>query len=178
MNTRGYDSSRLLASHKGVGILRPDGDTQAGADVLALTVRTYYMPNEDWHELCQRGRALREAAGTLTGHAAGQRQRAGAGPRGGGARDRCRSTGRGAADVAGAARVRCGLPRDEDDREFIPTAELVEALDVEPNSFGRAMADFGCPSTRDRITEEDGSARRVRGYRTADIKAAIRAEEL
>jgi DNA segregation ATPase FtsK/SpoIIIE, S-DNA-T family len=30
MNTRGYDSSRLLASHKGVGILRPDGDTQAG----------------------------------------------------------------------------------------------------------------------------------------------------
>jgi DNA segregation ATPase FtsK/SpoIIIE, S-DNA-T family len=72
MNTRGYDSSRLLASHKGVGILRPDGETQAGADVLALTVRTYYMPNEDWHVICQRGRALREAQGTLTGHAAGR----------------------------------------------------------------------------------------------------------
>ena len=71
MNTRGYDSSRLLASHKGVGILRPDGDTQAGADVLALTVRTYYMPNEDWQVICQRGRALREAEGTLSGHAAG-----------------------------------------------------------------------------------------------------------
>ena len=40
MNTRGYNSSRLLASHKGVGILRPDDDTQAEADVLALTVRT------------------------------------------------------------------------------------------------------------------------------------------
>jgi DNA segregation ATPase FtsK/SpoIIIE, S-DNA-T family len=66
MNTRGYDSSRLLASHKGVGILRPDGDTQAGADVLALTLRTYYMPNQDWQVICQRGRALREAAGTLT----------------------------------------------------------------------------------------------------------------
>src|SRR5437588_8794277 len=72
MNTRGYDSSRLLASHKGVGILRPDGDTQVGADVLALTVRTYYMPNEDWQAICQRGRELREATGTLTGHAAGQ----------------------------------------------------------------------------------------------------------
>src|SRR5262249_58611489 len=72
MNTRGYDSSRLLASHKGVGILRPDGDTQAGADVLALTVRTYYMPNDDWQVICRRGRALREGAGTLTGHAAGQ----------------------------------------------------------------------------------------------------------
>ncbi len=72
MNTRGYDSSRLLPSHKGVGILRPDGETQAGADVLALTVRTYYMPNEDWRTICERGRALREAEGTLTGHAAGQ----------------------------------------------------------------------------------------------------------
>jgi S-DNA-T family DNA segregation ATPase FtsK/SpoIIIE len=34
MNTRGYDSSTLLPGHKGVGILRPDGDTQAGADVV------------------------------------------------------------------------------------------------------------------------------------------------
>ena len=30
MNTRGYDSSRLLASHKGVGILRPDGRPKPG----------------------------------------------------------------------------------------------------------------------------------------------------
>jgi S-DNA-T family DNA segregation ATPase FtsK/SpoIIIE len=66
---------------------------------------------------------------------------------------------------------------DEEGREFIPTAELVEALDVEPNSFGRAMADAGCPSTRDRITGDDGETRRVRGYLTADIRAAIRAEE-
>ncbi len=54
-----------------MGILRPDGDTAAGADVLAMTVRTYYMPNEDWQTICEQGRALREAAGTLTGHAAG-----------------------------------------------------------------------------------------------------------
>ena len=71
MNARGYDSSRLFAAHKGVGILRPDGDTQAGADVIALTVRTYYMPNEDWQTICRRGRELRLATGTLTGHAAG-----------------------------------------------------------------------------------------------------------
>src|SRR5262249_42668865 len=71
MNTRGYDSSRLLPSHKGVGILRPDGETEAGADVLAITVRTYYMPNDDWRTICQRGRALREVTGTLTGHATG-----------------------------------------------------------------------------------------------------------
>ncbi len=71
MNTRGWDSSRLLPSHKGVGILRPDGDTTAGADVLAIMVRTDYMPNDDWTTLCERGRALRAAAGTLTGHAIG-----------------------------------------------------------------------------------------------------------
>ncbi|MEU7475462.1 hypothetical protein AB0A63_05715 [Lentzea sp. NPDC042327] len=59
MNPHGYDSSRL-PSRKGVGVLRPDGETQAGAEVLALTVRTFYMPNEDWREICQRGRALRE----------------------------------------------------------------------------------------------------------------------
>jgi DNA segregation ATPase FtsK/SpoIIIE, S-DNA-T family len=40
--------------------------------VLALTVRTSYMPNEDWQVICRRGRALREAEGTLTGRAAGR----------------------------------------------------------------------------------------------------------
>jgi S-DNA-T family DNA segregation ATPase FtsK/SpoIIIE len=177
MNTRGYDSSRLLASHKGVGILRPDGETQAGADVLALTVRTYYMPNEDWHELCRRGRVLREEAGTLTGHAAGK--------------DSTPSLDNAAVARAIGSAVRQAdqvLPEplasvvaylgdDLDEREFIPTAQLVEALDVEPNSFGRAMADLGCPSTRDRINGEDGTQRRVRGYRTRDIRDAVVEEE-
>jgi S-DNA-T family DNA segregation ATPase FtsK/SpoIIIE len=71
------------------------------------------------------------------------------------------------------ASVAAYLGDDLDERVFIPTAELVEALDVEPNSFGRAMADLDCPSTRDRITDNDGETRRVRGYRTADIRAAM-----
>jgi S-DNA-T family DNA segregation ATPase FtsK/SpoIIIE len=179
MNTRGYDSSRLLASHKGVGILRPDGETQAGADVLALTVRTYYMPNENWHELCRRGRTLREAAGTLTGHAAGQDA-----PEldhttvvrviGGASRPAER---RALPEPLASVVAYLGDELDEDGREFIPTAELVEALDVQPNSFGRAMTDLGCPSTRDRVPRPDGEPRRVRGYRTSDIRAAIEAEE-
>lgn len=179
MNTRGYDSSRLLASHKGVGILRPDGETQAGADVLALTVRTYYMPNEDWHELCRRGRTLREAAGTLTGHAAGRdtapeldhaavARAIGTGPQ-------PSETRRALSEPL--ASVVAYLGDDLDERTFVPTAELVDALDVEPNSFGRAMTDLGCPSTRDRITGEEGEPRRVRGYRTTDIRAAATTEE-
>ena len=48
MNTRGYDGSRLLPSHKGVGILRPDGETDSRRRRHRPTVRTDYMPNADW----------------------------------------------------------------------------------------------------------------------------------
>jgi S-DNA-T family DNA segregation ATPase FtsK/SpoIIIE len=173
MNTRGYDSSTLLPGHKGVGILRPDGDTERGVDVLALTVRTYYMPNSEWRDICARGRELRQAAGTLTGHAAGDRNAH-------------------AVDSAAVLKALGGaspeespfclpeplasvvsyLSDDADGREFVPTAELVEELDVEPTLFGRQMGDLGCQPTRQRIEQEDGSTRQVRGYRTDDIRAA------
>jgi S-DNA-T family DNA segregation ATPase FtsK/SpoIIIE len=175
MNTRGYDASTLLPSHKGVGILRPDGETDAGADALALTVRTYYMPNPDWRTICARGRALRQAAGTLTGHATGDRTRK-------------------VIDQAAVAKALSSraVEQDEpdelpkplasvveylgdglDDRDFVPTAELVAVLDIEPTLFGRQMGDMGCQPTRKRISEEDGTTRQVRGYLTADIRAAI-----
>jgi S-DNA-T family DNA segregation ATPase FtsK/SpoIIIE len=181
MNTRGWDSSRLLPSHKGVGILRPDGETAAGADVLAVMVRTDYMPNDDWARLCERGRALREAAGTLTGHAIG----AGSTP----ALDPAS-----VADVIGASQLTnatppvCELPEplasvvaylgtdlDDDGREFVPTAELAEALTVEPTAFGRQMGELGCRPRPGRVTTEDGTVRQVRGYLTADIRAAVAA---
>jgi S-DNA-T family DNA segregation ATPase FtsK/SpoIIIE len=180
MNTRGYDSSRLLASHKGVGILRPDGDTQAGADVLALTVRTYLMPNEDWHTICQRGRVLREGAGTLTGHAAGLDA---APVLDHAAAMKAIGAGAALADSSGHAP---GLPEplasvvdylgedlDEDGRDFVPTAELTEALNVDPTTFARDMGELGCRPDRHRVSTEDGETRRVRGYFTADIRAAI-----
>ena len=176
MNTRGYDSSRLLPSHKGVGILRPDGDTQAGADVLAMTVRTYYMPNEDWQAICRQGRALREAAGTLTGHAAGK--------------ETAPVLDNPALAKAIGSSVRLPEPEpaelpeplasvvdylgdDIDMRDFVPTAELVEALDLEPTGFGRQMADLGCRPDRGRVPGGDGIVRQVRGYHTADLRAAV-----
>ncbi len=178
MNTRGYDSSRLLASHKGVGILRPDGDTQAGADVLALTVRTYYMPNENWQVICQRGRALREAARTLTGHAAGQDtapvlDHAAA----------VKAIGSGSARPARPV-LSAGVPEPlaaivdhleelaEDAPEFIATADLAAALDLDAVWLGRRLAELGCQSTRERITTQTGTARQIRGYFTADLYAA------
>jgi S-DNA-T family DNA segregation ATPase FtsK/SpoIIIE len=180
MNTRGYDASTLLPSHKGVGILRPDGDTDAGADTLAMTVRTYYMANPDWQEICARGRALREAAGTLSGHAAGDDTIE--------AIDQVsvvKALGTGTA-VDGLAVVDGGpaelpeslaavvdyLGADLDEREFIPSAELTDALGVEPGVFAPQMSDLGCRPTRQYVQTEDGT-RRVRGYLTADIRAAI-----
>jgi S-DNA-T family DNA segregation ATPase FtsK/SpoIIIE len=180
MNTRGYDSSRLLASHKGVGILRPDGETEAGTDVLALTVRTFYMPNDDWQTICQRGRALREATGTLTGHAAGHDtapvlDHAAA----------AKAIGAGTAPLPDGADV-VELPEplasivdylgdDLDElggREFVPSAELAEALDLDPTELGLQMRDIGCRPTRERIPTSEGKLRQIRGYLTADIRAA------
>jgi S-DNA-T family DNA segregation ATPase FtsK/SpoIIIE len=179
MNTRGYDSSRLLASHKGVGILRPDGDTQAGADVLAVTVRTYYMPNEDWQTICQRGRTLRETAGTLTGHAAGQDSApvldyaAVAKAIGAGTGQSQRWQADWLPEPLAAVVKYLGDDLDPDGREFVPTAELTDALDVDPSVFARQMGELGCRPTRHRVPTDDGETRRVRGYLTADIRAAI-----
>ncbi|SMC85509.1 FtsK/SpoIIIE domain-containing protein [Lentzea albidocapillata] len=174
MNTRGYDSSRLLPSHRGVGILRPDGETQAGADVLALTVRTYYMPNEDWREICERGRALRETEGTLSGHAAGKDvppmlDRSAA----------AKAIGTGT--VASLAEIELPEPLasvvdylgdDVNTRDFVPTAELAEALEVEVTALGVDMGELGCRPTRQYVPTDEGT-RRVRGYLTADLRTAV-----
>jgi S-DNA-T family DNA segregation ATPase FtsK/SpoIIIE len=183
MNTRGWDSSRLLPSHKGVGILRPDGETAAGADVLAMMVRTDYMPNNDWTTLCERGRALRAAAGTLTGHAIGAvsvpvldpatvahvigpSQPTDATPP---PRDLSDDLPEPLASVV----EYLGADLDEFGREFVPTAELVDALDVEPTAFGRQMGELGCRPRPGRVMTADGTCRQARGYLIADIQAAI-----
>lgn len=62
---------------------------------------------------------------------------------------------------------------DEGRREFVPTAELVEALEVEPTAFGRQMGDCGCRSERFRVPGDDGRTKQVRGYATAEIRAAV-----
>jgi S-DNA-T family DNA segregation ATPase FtsK/SpoIIIE len=178
MNTRGWDSSRLLPSHKAWASCAPT-ETAAGADVLAVMVRTDYMPNDDWATLCERGRALREAADTLTGHAIGAATTPALDPAS-------------VAHVIGSSQLidetppvrelpeplasvvaYLGADLDEDDREFIPTAELAEALTVEPTAFGRQMGELGCRPRPGRVTTEDGTVRQVRGYLTADIRAAM-----
>jgi len=177
MNTRGYDSSTLLPTHKGVGILRPDGDTDTGTDVVAITVRSYYVPNAEWRTICERGRALREQEGTLAGHAAGDIPALAIDAD---AVIRALGSGPSPADDADGPslpeplasvveHLGDGLTR----RTFVPTAELVAALGVEPTAFGRDMGELGCAPRPSRISDVDGTVRQVRGYFTADLRAAI-----
>ncbi len=73
--TAGYDSSRFQRAHKGVGILL--GADDSGTVEEALTVRTNRTPIADIDAVIGRARGLREAAGTLSGYAAGERPAAG-----------------------------------------------------------------------------------------------------
>jgi S-DNA-T family DNA segregation ATPase FtsK/SpoIIIE len=67
--TAGHDSSRFQRAHKGVGILL--GADDSGAVEEAVTVRTNRTPIAEIDAVITRARALREAAGTITGYAAG-----------------------------------------------------------------------------------------------------------
>ncbi|GLZ62900.1 cell division protein FtsK [Micromonospora sp. NBRC 107095] len=63
--SEGYDSSLLLPTYKGVGILR-------GASDETPTVRTFLADAEDAEKILLVARRIREQAGTLTGMAAGE----------------------------------------------------------------------------------------------------------
>ncbi|MEU8193314.1 hypothetical protein AB0C10_05975 [Microbispora amethystogenes] len=63
--SEGFDSSTLLPSYKGVGLLRGAGDDTP-------TVRFHLADAEDAEKILQTARKLRERAGTLSGYAAGQ----------------------------------------------------------------------------------------------------------
>ena len=55
----------------------------------------------------------------------------------------------------------------------MPTAELIAALGVEPTTFGREMGELGCAPRPGRVTDPGGQVRQVRGYSTADLRAAV-----
>jgi S-DNA-T family DNA segregation ATPase FtsK/SpoIIIE len=63
--SEGLDASKLLKSHKGVGILKGMSDDSG-------IVRTYLADGRDAERILTRAAALREAEGTLSGDAAGE----------------------------------------------------------------------------------------------------------
>lgn len=61
---QGADASTLSEEHKGVGVL-------VTGPASHVTVKADYLDNTAFEAVCQRGRKLREQAGTLTGQAKG-----------------------------------------------------------------------------------------------------------
>ncbi|WP_214110679.1 FtsK/SpoIIIE domain-containing protein [Acrocarpospora catenulata] len=68
---QGADASALSEEHVGVGVL-------VTGPASHVTVKADLMDNVAFERVCQRGRVLREKAGTLSGHATGDLQTAGA----------------------------------------------------------------------------------------------------
>jgi S-DNA-T family DNA segregation ATPase FtsK/SpoIIIE len=68
--SEGLDASRIPPEARGCGVLRGTGDT--GTISGGQMVRTYYADGADADAICTRARALREAAGTLSGAALGE----------------------------------------------------------------------------------------------------------
>jgi S-DNA-T family DNA segregation ATPase FtsK/SpoIIIE len=148
----GMDASKLLKSHRGVGLLLgADGETDLDAGE-AVTVRTHLLHIKAVRTVCQRGRALREAAGTLTGDAAGD-EVIGDLPS-----DIAERIEQAASVFDSGARVAVAsteLPEvlallvdviDEHETGVVATAELAARIDWEAKSLGEALRRAGVPA--------------------------------
>ena len=145
--SEGHDSSTLLPSYKGVGILR-------GASDATPTVRTYLADGDDAEKILIEARKLREAAGTLTGMAAGE------------------DITREARDVL--ADVRSVIERGETGAQWEEfAARLAERLpeayaDTTAEAISAQVRSFGVRSVD---VKRNGKA--LKGAKTDDIDAAI-----
>lgn len=163
----GMDASKLLTSHKGVGLLLgADGETSLSAGE-AVTVRTDLLHIKAIRAACKRGRAAREAAGTLTGDAAGDYELDELSPE---VAERIEQTVATPApepsqpvdaDVEpGELPEVLGLLLDvigDDDHGVIATSELATRIGWEPKAFGEALRRAG-------IAAPTPSKRRMPGY--------------
>jgi S-DNA-T family DNA segregation ATPase FtsK/SpoIIIE len=148
----GMDASKLLTSHKGVGLLLgADGETDLDAG-SATTVRTHLLHIAQIRQACERGRALREEAGTLTGDAAGARDLAALGPD---------AIARLADEVQAVTDAPTAEPMDaellpevlellaavlgDDEHGVVAVAELAERIGWEPKRFGEALRAANVP---------------------------------
>jgi DNA segregation ATPase FtsK/SpoIIIE, S-DNA-T family len=145
--SEGYDSSTLLPEYKGVGILR-------GASDATPTVRTHLADAEDTERILLAARRHREAAGTLSGAAAGE--------------EIARQVRDVLADVRGAYFA---------GEAFVSwqqlAARLAEQLpeayaDLNPETISAQVRAFGVPSVNGK---RDGQV--LKGAKAADVDAAI-----
>lgn len=151
--SEGYDSSTLLPTYKGVGILR-------GASDETPTVRTCLADGQDTEKILLAARRLREQAGTLSGMAAGE------------------DMGREARDVLGDV-IRVWSYVGRPGVQWPQLAELLAAHMPEqyagesPESISALVRAEGVPSVD---VKTDGIA--LKGCRRKDIEAAVERRQI
>ncbi|WP_053723019.1 hypothetical protein [Saccharothrix sp. NRRL B-16348] len=154
----GMDASKLLTSHKGVGLLLgADGETELSAGD-AVTVRTHLLHIAAIRAACERGRVLREQAGTLTGDAAGQNDLADLDPT-----VAARLAGEVTATATGPEPVDAELLPEvlelladvlgDDEHGLVPVAELAARIEWTPKRLGEELRAAGVPSAGKRRVE-------------------------
>jgi hypothetical protein len=146
--SEGYDSSTLLPTYKGVGILR-------GACDDTPTVRTFLADHEDSEKILLTARSLRERAGTLSGMAIGQ------------------TITRETRDVL--ADVKSMFNSDDDRLQWSQLAARLAAqlpehyADITAETISAQMRALGVPS----VSVRDGDSVN-RGCRLSDVQTAIK----
>ncbi|MEO6088414.1 MAG: cell division protein FtsK [Umezawaea sp.] len=180
----GMDASKLLQSHKGVGLLLGADGESALSSGEAITVRTHLLHIAQIRAACERGRAARETAGTLTGDAAGDTALGELPPAVAALIDEQADADQSGEDVAGVldAEVVEELPEvlallvdviDADERGLVAVAELAERIGWETKRFGEAItaAEIARPTARrQRI---NGSTQPVPVVTFEAIRAAV-----
>lgn len=150
-HVQGYRAEDFLASHKGVmWLVGADGesDLEAGKGVLA---KAHRITDEDVEAACTRGRALRVAAGTLTGAAATLD-----GPKP-------------IPELLVPELLRDIVSYVDEVSPFaerVPTVELAAEFNLTETKMGRTLREWGAAPGR---TGKDGP----RGPRVADLRAAV-----
>ncbi|WP_433057064.1 cell division protein FtsK [Dactylosporangium sp. CS-033363] len=145
--SEGHDSSTLLPTYKGVGILR-------GAADATPVVRTYLADQEDAEKILIAARKLREAAGTLTGMAAGE--------------DVARASRDVLADVRGMFEPSERGLQWEDIAERLASRMPEHYADITAESISAQVRAFGVPSVD---VKRNGKA--LKGAKADAIDAAI-----
>ncbi|WP_146174723.1 cell division protein FtsK [Umezawaea tangerina] len=180
----GMDASKLLQSHKGVGLLLGADGESALSSGEALTVRTHLLHIAQIRSACERGRAARDAAGTLTGDAIGDTALGVLPPEVAALIDEAAGgeVDEPAAEVVDAVLVDDELPEvlgllvdviEDDEQGLVAVADLAARIGWEPKRFGEALTMAGVARPQARRQRVNGSANAVPVVTFEAIRAAV-----
>src|SRR6266567_4453783 len=146
---RGVNSTLFTEHDKGIGYL-------VGARETATVARTYNIDGRAAERICARARALREAAGTLTGYAAGETEPVTAA----------------VSLLADVAAVTRGEERVWSETICARLGELRPDLNAKWDAaqLGRALAAYGIASAQTWARDSDGEMRNRQGIALTDVQ--------